>query len=50
MKGNIRWTEEKCIIEAKKYTKKVAFMRKSGGAYNYARRHNFLDKICRHMK
>jgi predicted GIY-YIG superfamily endonuclease len=50
MKGNTRWTEEKCIKEAKKYTKKVAFMRKSGGAYNYARRHNFLDKICGHMK
>lgn len=50
MIGNIRWNEEKCLIEARKYTKKVDFMRKSGGAYNYARRHNFLDKICNHMK
>jgi len=50
MRGNIRWNEEKCVKEARKHTKKVDFMRKSGGAYNYARRHNLLDKICNHMK
>ena len=50
LKHKTYWNEEKCKIEANKYNRRSHFMRKVGGAYNYAKRHNFLDKICKHMK
>ena len=50
LKHKTYWNEEKCKIEANKYNRRSHFRRKVGGAYNYAKRYNFLDKICKHMK
>lgn len=37
-----RWSDEKCIAEARKYSRKVDFMRKASGAYKYAVEHDLL--------
>ena len=50
MKGNIRWTVEKCIIEAKKFKTKTEFQRGAGGAYNFASRNNLLDVMWKNLK
>jgi len=44
------WNEEKCINEALKYKTRGEFKKLSGGAYQFARKHNFLVKCCIHMK
>lgn len=41
--GPRKWTPEKCIAEAKKYTRKVDFMHKSPGAYHAAVNMNLLS-------
>lgn len=37
-----KWSVEKCIAEARKYKRKVDFLRKASGAYKYAVEHNLL--------
>ncbi|MFI5391818.1 MAG: hypothetical protein ACHQYQ_10690 [Bacteriovoracales bacterium] len=46
----IYWTYKKCRKEAKKYITQQQFKIGSPGAYNSARRNNWLDKICKHME
>ncbi len=43
LKHKTYWTQSQCIIEARKYNSRIQFMRKSGGAYNYAKKNGFLD-------
>lgn len=43
------WTKEKCQKESLKYKTRNIFHIKSGAAYSFAYRHNFLDEICSHM-
>lgn len=47
--GYLRWTFEKCLNEALKYGTRIEFARKSGSAYNSARRYGWLEKVCSHM-
>lgn len=37
-----KWNDEKCIAEARKFTRKVDFMRHSSGAYKFAVAHDLL--------
>lgn len=37
-----KWSDEKCIAEARKYSRKVDFKRKASGAYKYAVEHDLL--------
>lgn len=48
-KGKHYWTFELCHIEALKFDNRSDFQKKSGGAYDFAARNNWLDKICSHM-
>lgn len=48
--GNLKWTKEKCIKEAKKYKKRTKFARESNSAYNSARNNNWLEEVCSHME
>jgi len=50
MKGNVRWSIDKCIIEAKKFKTKTEFQRGAGGAYNFASRNNLLDVMWKNLK
>jgi hypothetical protein len=47
--GNIRWTKEKCKIEALKYTTRAQFQKSCTG-YHPARKQGWLEEICSHMK
>lgn len=47
---DIIWTYDKCKEEALKYNTKIDFREKSCGAYNAARRNNWLSDVCSHMK
>ena len=47
---NTQWTKEKVLREALKYHKRIDFMKKSGGAYNAAKRNGYLEEACKHMK
>ena len=44
------WNKEKCHEEALKYSSRMEFSKKSGGAYNAAVRGNFIDEICEHIE
>jgi predicted GIY-YIG superfamily endonuclease len=44
------WIEDKCVNEALKYKTRTEFKKMSGGAYQFARKHGFLEKCCSHMK
>lgn len=48
-KPNGYWAYEKCKEEALKYDKKINFINNSNGAYNAARKNNWLNDICSHM-
>ena len=48
-KPNNFWNFDKCFDEAKKYSDKKSFLKNSHGAYESARLHGWLDKICEHM-
>ena len=50
LKHKTYWNEEKCRVEAKKYNSRSLFIKKSGGAYNYARKNGFFEKICSEME
>ena len=43
------WNYENCEKEALKYSTRLEFQKKSGGAYHFARKNKFLDEICKHM-
>ena len=45
----IKWTLDKLISEANKYTTRNAFKLKSTGAYSIAWKRGILDTICEHM-
>lgn len=47
--GNNVWNLEKFQKEAKKYKTRSEFSFGSRGAYNFARKNNFLDKVYAHM-
>ena len=43
------WTKERCAKEALKYSNKLEFRIKSGGAYNSSFKKQWLDELCSHM-
>jgi len=43
------WTKEKCQAEALKYNLKKDFQKSNNGAYQSARKNNWLNEICSHM-
>lgn len=46
----IKWTKEKCILEAQKYNTRTAFSKGSNSCYGVVRKQGWLDDICKHMK
>jgi hypothetical protein len=44
------WNYENCKNEALKYINRNSFRKESNGAYESARKNNWLDEICGHMK
>ena len=44
------WTLEKCQEDALKYTSRKEWNKSNIGAYNSARKNNWLDECCGHMK
>lgn len=44
------WTKEKCKNEAQKFLHRSEFKKLSGGAFNAAKRHDWLNEITMHMK
>jgi hypothetical protein len=50
MGRKIKWTKERCLVEAVKYLHRYEFQLKSGRAYGAAYRNNWLDDVCLHMK
>ena len=46
----IKWTKEKCQIEALKFKSRIQFFKNSNNAYNASRRHKWIDSICSHSK
>ena len=44
-----QWSYASVFKEAKKYRTKAAFKKGSGGAYEYSRERNLIDKVCAHM-
>jgi hypothetical protein len=46
-----RWTDEKLIEEAKKYSTRSEFQRENSGSYQSARNRgkDFMDSVCNHM-
>jgi len=46
----ISWTFEMCLSEALKYKKRIDFYKNSSKAYDAAKSHKWLDKVCEHMK
>ena len=45
----IKWTKERCQIEALKYETRSEFKLKSNGAYKVSLKNNILDEVCSHM-
>lgn len=45
-----KWDFESVKIEAKKYSGRTEFSKKSGGAYSFAKKNGLLNDICSHMK
>ena len=43
------WNKERCMEEAKKYSFRSDFMRKSGSAYNSCLQNKWVDEVCAHM-
>lgn len=43
------WNKERCSLEAKKFTNRSDFMRKSSSAYNASLINDWVDDICIHM-
>lgn len=48
-KTTIKWTKNKCSLEASKFKTRRQFKVNSGSAYNSALRYGWLDEICCHM-
>ncbi len=48
-KKNGYWTKERCAQEAKKYSKRLEFRRKSPAAFGRAFKNGWLEDICSHM-
>jgi hypothetical protein len=44
------WTKELCIEEAKKYKSRTEWSKKSNRSYNAARKNDWMDECCGHMK
>ena len=47
--GNIKWTYEKCRVEALKYSRISEFVENSIGSYTAAKKNNWLKDICSHI-
>jgi predicted GIY-YIG superfamily endonuclease len=47
---NLFWTKERCEIKALLCDTRIEFKKKYSGAYQSARRHKWLDEICKHMR
>jgi hypothetical protein len=43
------WNKDRCLLEAKKYSNRSDFMRKSSSAYNASLANKWVDDICIHM-
>ena len=48
--GKIKWSYERCKIEAQKYNYRSDFHDRAGGAHRASRLSGWLDDICSHMK
>ena len=48
--GNIYWTKDKVLREAKKYKKRIDFQNKSRGAFQAAHRIGCYKEATKHMK
>lgn len=48
--ARLYWTLDLCKKEAKKYSNRTDFMRKSSRAYNVSLANKWLDNICSHME
>ena len=46
----VHWTKELVLEKALKYETRKEFIKKSSGAYDYARKNNILEEVCSHMK
>lgn len=46
---NIKWTFEKCFLEAKNCESRTEFSKKNESAYNASRRYGWIDDVCSHM-
>lgn len=47
--ANIKWTKEKCIMEANKYKKISEYQNESKSSYNAALKNGWIDEVCAHM-
>lgn len=47
--GIKKWNKDTISAEAKKYNRRVDFMKGSGGAYNAAAKLDILEEVCHHM-
>jgi predicted GIY-YIG superfamily endonuclease len=47
--GYLKWTFEKCKIEALKYNLRTQFAKGNNSAYNSARKYGWMDDVCIHM-
>jgi isopentenyldiphosphate isomerase len=48
-RNSLYWTKERCEEVAKLCHTKIEFIKTYNSAYNSARKHNWLDDICKHM-
>lgn len=48
--GHLKWTFEKCKEEALKYKTRKEFYKNNNSAYNSARKNNWLEEVCNHMR
>ncbi len=48
--GNwLRWTKSECRSEAKKYNNMSEFILNASGAYNSAKKNNWLSEVTKHF-
>jgi predicted GIY-YIG superfamily endonuclease len=47
--SDVKWTKDKCKLEASKYFSRIEFQNISPSAYNSARKNKWIDEICSHM-
>ena len=46
----MKWTKDKCYVEALKYKYRYDFSINNNSAYRAALKYNWMSEICSHMK